>query len=119
MSDHEDPKALAFNPFNDLAVHRVELPSGPIPPPSPTCPPPGAPPRAVLRLERRLHGGKEVTVVERLGLKAVELECWLKDLRRSLGCGGSIRGEDLLLQGDQRERLRTLLAARGVKKVTG
>ena len=44
-------------------------------------------------------------------------EPWLKALKAALGCGGSIEGDALMLQGDHRERLSKLLASRGVKKV--
>jgi translation initiation factor 1 len=75
-------------------------------------------PRAVVRIERTGRGGKEVTVVERLGLAPIEREQWLKALKATLGCGGVVEGDALVLQGDHRERLRTILAARGVKRVT-
>jgi translation initiation factor 1 len=57
-------------------------------------------------------------VVEQLGLRESELEKWLKALKGSLGCGGVVEGEALVLQGDQRERLPALLEARGVRRVT-
>jgi translation initiation factor 1 len=76
------------------------------------------PARAVVRMERKGHGGKEVTVVEQLGLPERDLERWLKALKGSLGCGGTVNGTSLILQGDHRERLRELLVERGVKKVT-
>jgi translation initiation factor 1 len=76
------------------------------------------PARAVVRMERKGHGGKEVTVVEKLELGERDLERWLKALKGQLGCGGVVDGEDLVLQGDHRERLKKLLEARGVKKVT-
>ncbi len=79
---------------------------------------PKGPARAVVRMERAGRGGKEVTVVEHLGLRPSELEKWLKDLKAGLGCGGVVEGETLVLQGNHRERLVKLLAARGVKKVT-
>jgi translation initiation factor 1 len=75
-------------------------------------------PRAVVRIERTGRGGKEVTVVEQLSLGPVERERWLKALKASLGCGGVVEGDALVLQGDHRERLPTLLSARGVKRVT-
>lgn len=79
---------------------------------------PKGPARAVVRMERAGRGGKEVTVVEHLGLRPNELEKWLKDLKAGLGCGGVVEGETLVLQGNHRERLVKLLTARGVKKVT-
>lgn len=75
-------------------------------------------PRAVVRIERSGRGGKEVTVVEHLELPAAQLEVWLKALKGALGCGGSVEGPSLVLQGDHRKRLAALLAERGVKKVT-
>lgn len=74
--------------------------------------------RAVVRMERAGRRGKDVTVVSHLDLKASERAVWLKSLKASLGCGGVVEGDTLVLQGDHRERLPALLAARGVKKVT-
>ena len=72
----------------------------------------------MVRLERSGRGGKEVTVVEHLSLRADERDGWLKALKASLGCGGTVEGDTLVLQGDQRKRLPALLTARGVRKVT-
>jgi len=72
----------------------------------------------VVRLERKGRGGKEVTVVEQLGLPAAALRDWLKALKDALGCGGAVEGDALVLQGDQRSRVRTLLEERGVRRVT-
>lgn len=91
---------------------------------APAAPPPGAAPprpgpaRAVVRMERAGRGGKVVTVVEKLDLPPRELERWLADLKRALGCGGVVEGGALVLQGDSRERAGALLEARGVRKVT-
>jgi translation initiation factor 1 len=68
-------------------------------------------------MERAGRGGKEATVVEQLGLHGGELEVWLKALKAALGCGGSIEGDALMLQGDHRKRLPGVLKARGVRKV--
>ncbi len=59
-----------------------------------------------------------MTVVEKLDLRARDLEAWLADLKRALGCGGAIEGEALVLQGDTRERVGKLLESRGVRNVT-
>ena len=72
----------------------------------------------MVRLERTGRGGKEVTVVEHLDLQPTERDRWLKALKAGLGCGGVVEGNNLVLQGDQRDRLPKLLTARGVKKVT-
>jgi translation initiation factor 1 len=77
-----------------------------------------APPRAVVRFERKGRGGKEVTVVEQLALPPRELEVWLADLRRALGCGGVEEEGALVLQGDHRRRVEQWLRARGVARVS-
>lgn len=77
-----------------------------------------APARAAVRMERKGRGGKVVTVVEQLGLNADGLDVWLKDLKTALGTGGTVEGDVLVIQGDQRDRLKELLLARGVGKVS-
>ncbi len=57
-------------------------------------------------------------MVEKLELRPPEMEAWLGDLKRALGCGGVVEGPALVLQGDTRERVGAWLAGRGVKKVT-
>jgi len=75
------------------------------------------PKRAVVRYERSGRGGKEVTVIEQLGLKESELQIWLKQLKAALGCGGSVETDSIMLQGDHRKRLPAILTQRGVRKV--
>ncbi len=68
---------------------------------------------AKLRLESKGRGGKSVTVVDGLPRNAAFLEELLRALKRSLGTGGTVREGALELQGDRREAIRALLAARG------
>ena len=116
--DEQDKNPPPFNnPFAALAAKRDALPPGK---PAPAREPREAkgPARAVVRMERTGRCGKEVTVVEQLGLPPAELAAWCKALKGALGCGGTVEGENLVLQGDQRERLPALLERRGVRKVT-
>jgi translation initiation factor 1 len=71
-----------------------------------------------VRYERKGRGGKEVTVVEQLALGAEERTIWLQALKQALGCGGTLEGDALVLQGDQRARVRTWLTARGVSRIS-
>jgi translation initiation factor 1 len=111
------------NPFGALAGMRgVPAPqpeARPVSEPKPAVEP-GQPrvARAVVRVERTGRGGKEVTRIEHLNLPPIELERWLKSLKSSLGCGGSIEDQSILLQGDQRDRLVKVLSAKGVRKIT-
>lgn len=105
----------------ELEKMRGAVPEGQSPAPaaqSSAATPAKGPARAVVRYERKGHGGKEVTRVEKLELPSRELEVWLKALKGSLGCGGRVEEDALVLQGDQRDRLPPLLTAKGVRKVT-
>jgi len=105
------------NPFAGLGRQLgITVPDAVVPTPRPTSSPKG-PARAVVRMERTGRSGKEATVVEQLGLKGEDLDEWLKALKATLGCGGSIEGDTLMLQGDHRKRLPDVLTARGVRKV--
>lgn len=113
---------LAHKPFGALGALRGSLPEGAGKPEAPATTPKAAekkgPARAVVRYERKGRGGKEVTLVEQLELSPKEREAWLKALKGALGCGGVVEGAALVLQGDHRERLKALLEARGVRRVT-
>ena len=112
-----DEKKPFNNPFGGLKEKLGEVPRGPEQRPAPAQVPKG-PTRAVVRLERKGRRGKEVTVVEQLGLPTPMLEDWLKALKGALGCGGAVDGDALVLQGDHRERVRTLLEERGVRRIS-
>lgn len=118
-------------PFHDpFAKLRERLPAGWTPPqaqradadsPLPAKRGEGSgegPARAVVRIERKGRGGKEATVIEKLGLSPSALAAWLDEAKRALGCGGAVEDGALVLQGDQRDRVARWLERRGVRKVT-
>jgi translation initiation factor 1 len=118
MPSGNDPKGPFNNPFAKLQGQREALPAGPAQPlVVPLEREVKGPARAVLRRERKGHGGKEMTRVEKLGLARAELDRWCTELKRELGVGGVVEGEDLLFQGDQRDRLEKVLGKRGVRQV--
>jgi len=110
--------ATKKDPFAALEALRSSLPPGEAPKPPPPREGPKPPARAVVRIERKGRGGKEVTVVDKLGLRPAELEAWCRDLKQALGCGGAVDGELIVLQGDLRTRVPAVLTARGIGKVT-
>ena len=116
-----DDQDRSDSPFAGLAGLRDALPPGPsAPAPGPDEPPRAAtgPARAVVRLERKGRGGKEVTWVEKLALGDDELARWCGALKKALGCGGTVDGDAIMLHGDLRRRVEPLLRARGVRTVT-
>ena len=112
-----EPKKPFNNPFAALGGLREGLPEGQPARPAVKAAP-RAPAKAVVRLERAGRRGKEVTVIEHLELTPADREAWLKALKSSLGCGGVLEDEALVLQGDHRDRAAKWLTARGVKKVS-
>ena len=67
----------------------------------------------VLRLEKKGRGGKTVTVVAGLPRNTAFLAALASELKKACGTGGTAAEESVEIQGDQRERLRPLLAAKG------
>ena len=115
------PPPTEERPFNaafaGLASLRDTLPQAERREPA-RAPAPKGPSRAVVRYERKGRGGKEATVVEQLVLSPRERAEWLLAMKHSLGCGGILEGEALVLQGDQRARVRAWLEARGVSRIS-
>jgi translation initiation factor 1 len=68
---------------------------------------------AKLRLQNR-SSGKHVTVVDNLPKNAGYIAELLAVLKKACGTGGRAGDGSIQLQGDQRERLRDLLARRGL-----
>jgi translation initiation factor 1 len=107
------------SPFSSLEALRDKLPPGTAAPErevEPTTP--RGPARAIVRLERKQRRGKEVTLVEKLGLSRTDLETWCRELKQALGCGGSVENDAIVLQGDLRKRAADTLTKKGVAKVT-
>ena len=73
--------------------------------------------KLVVRRERKGHGGKTATRIEGLVGSTRELEEAVRDVKRALGCGAALDGRDVVVQGDQGERLLAFLAERGARKV--
>ena len=63
-----------------------------------------------LRLERRR--GKAVTICAADGLPEADLRELARGLKALCGSGGTVAGNEIELQGDQRERARSWLAER-------
>lgn len=107
-----------------LAALRDRLPAGPVTPTTPSEQAKASPPdpiaqakKLVLRRERKGHGGKTATRIEGLVANAEVLNTALGEIKRALGCGATIDGGDIVVQGDQTDRLAAYLESRGAKKI--
>lgn len=73
--------------------------------------------KAPLRIyiDRRARRGKEATVIEGFLCDDAMLKEVAAALKKSLGCGGSCREGEILLQGDVRDKCARWLQSRGYK----
>lgn len=114
------------NPFGTLSGLRDALPSAPEtktaagPDPASTgVSPASVEPAAkggkiVVRREKKGRSGKTITRIS--GLAESELAL-AKKMKKALGCGATVEGEDIVLLGSLVERAATWLEARGAKRV--
>src|SRR5688572_4773790 len=72
-------------------------------------------PVAKLRMEKKGRGGKTVTVVFGLPNNAAFLKDLSAELKKACGTGGTATDDGVEWQGDLRDRVRDLLAAKGFR----
>lgn len=77
----------------------------------------GFPKDGVVRIcrEKSGRGGKTVTVLYGVPGSQGEREDLLKTLKQQCGCGGSMKGSFLEIQGDQRDKILEYLESQGMK----
>lgn len=70
---------------------------------------------APVRVERQVagRGGKGVSVITGMPLPPAELEALAAELKKTCGCGGTVRNGTIEIQGDHRDRLVAELIRRG------
>ena len=82
-------------------------------------PPPETLPAAMQKIrisfETKHRGGKAVTVITGFVGKHEDLEALGKQLRNHCGTGGSVKEGQILIQGDQREKVKQFLLKSGFK----
>ena len=71
--------------------------------------------------EKKGRAGKGVTIVKGLTENNNELNILSKELKKSLGVGGSIKNNEIIIQGRIQEKIITILNNKGykTKKVGG
>lgn len=69
-----------------------------------------------IRLDTRHRGGKAVTLVEGFAGKGEDLEDLGKKLKTFCGTGGSAKDGEIIVQGDQRDKVLQWLLKAGYKQ---
>ena len=72
--------------------------------------------RLRLSLSKKQRGGKEVSLITGFVGTTEDLEALGKLLRQRCGVGGSTKDGEILVQGDQREKLRKILLELGYRQ---
>jgi len=71
--------------------------------------------KVIVKLETKRYG-KPMTVIEGLDGKGLDLYDLTKQLKKKLACGGTVKNDSIMLQGDHRDRIRELLIEMGFKE---
>jgi translation initiation factor 1 len=71
--------------------------------------------RVILRKETAHRGGKTVIVIHDFAthLPSSVIDSIAKKLRSACGCGGTVKGRTIEMQGDQAAKIRAVLEAEG------
>jgi translation initiation factor 1 len=70
---------------------------------------------ARIARDRKRRAGKTVTVISGLRHDPATLDTLLKTLKQRCGAGGTLKDEELEIQGDHRERVAAVLTELGYK----
>jgi len=70
-----------------------------------------------VSLDKKNRKGKKVTLVEGFAGTTEDLKGLAKELKSKCGVGGSVGKDNILIQGDFRERVISLLQEKGFKVI--
>jgi len=66
-------------------------------------------------MRREMRRGKPVIVIFELGMGEADVKDLLKEIQKSCGAGGSVKGGTVEIQGDHRDRIEQIFQQRGLK----
>jgi translation initiation factor 1 len=75
--------------------------------------PPAKEQRLRIWLETKNRGGKAATVIKDFSGNEADLKDLGKKLQKFLGTGGAVKDREIIIQGDQREKVLTFLTKEG------
>ncbi|PKP42527.1 MAG: translation initiation factor [Bacteroidetes bacterium HGW-Bacteroidetes-10] len=81
--------------------------------------PPPAKQRLIVKIDKRHRGGKQVTLVTGFTGKEEDLQELGRQLKNKCGTGGSVKEGEIIIQGDFRERVVSLLQTMGYNAKRG
>ncbi|EKA5637744.1 stress response translation initiation inhibitor YciH [Vibrio navarrensis] len=72
---------------------------------------------SIVRIQRETKGrkGKGVCVITGLDLDDAPLKLLAAELKKTCGCGGSVKDGNIEIQGDVREKIKAYLEKKGMK----
>ena len=68
-------------------------------------------------LEKKGRSGKTVTLIKGLTLAAPQLDTLCKELKGKCGVGGKREGREIMIQGDQRQKVMDAMVKKGYRDV--
>lgn len=71
--------------------------------------------KLMIRLETKQRGGKKATLIRGFIGKADDMEALSKKIKNHCGTGGSITDGEILIQGDQVQKVKAYLQSLGYK----
>ncbi len=71
--------------------------------------------KLIIRLETKQRGGKKATLVAGFIGKAIDLEALAKKIKNHCGTGGSVTEGEILIQGEQVQKVKAFVQGLGYK----
>lgn len=68
-----------------------------------------------VKMRREKRRGKDLIVVFETRMSKATLQTLLKRIQKDCGCGGTVKGDTLEIQGDHRDKIQEFLQSQGLK----